>query len=204
MISVGFLRPRMGIGGAERLVTDAAVCLKQRGRDVTLFVPDRMTVAQFPELAAHKIPFERAGQFMPSHIAGRMRAPLSIARTAYAGWRMSHSARRPDVIFSDVVPHAAPERASAWQHHHAAGHETMALVKGGKSAVRAGVQRIVRKELNVGHLVDRAAGRAATLLEDHEVVDPGTPQLDPGADAGEPGADDHHGQLSHGTKLARY
>ncbi|MEQ1759693.1 MAG: glycosyltransferase [Vicinamibacterales bacterium] len=108
MISVGFLRPRMGIGGAERLVTDAAVCLKQRGRDVTLFVPDRMTVAQFPELAAHKIPFERAGQFMPSHIAGRMRAPLSIARTAYAGWRMSHSARRPDVIFSDVVPHAVP------------------------------------------------------------------------------------------------
>jgi alpha-1,3/alpha-1,6-mannosyltransferase len=108
VISVGFLRPRMGIGGSERLVTDAAVSLKQRGRDVTLFVPDRMAVAQFPELADHSIPFERSGQFMPSHIAGRLRAPLSIARTAYAGWRMSHSARKPDVIFSDVVPHVVP------------------------------------------------------------------------------------------------
>jgi alpha-1,3/alpha-1,6-mannosyltransferase len=108
MSSVGFLRPRMGIGGSERLIADAAVALKQRGHQVTLFVPDRMDVAQFPELADNRIAFSHAGAFLPSEVLGRLRAPMAIARTALAGWHMTRHSSPPDVIFSDVVPHVIP------------------------------------------------------------------------------------------------
>src|SRR5205085_12098901 len=83
------------------------VALKQAGHDVTLFVPNPDKV-QFPELAQHQIAFESPFAPLPNHIGGRLQAPLAIARTAWAAWWMSRSARPPDVIFSDVVPHVIP------------------------------------------------------------------------------------------------
>ena len=74
----------MGIGGSERLITDAAVALKHRGYQVALYVPDRGDVAQFPELAEHHIPFHMQGGRLPANILGFLRAPMAIARTAYA------------------------------------------------------------------------------------------------------------------------
>jgi alpha-1,3/alpha-1,6-mannosyltransferase len=108
MTTVGFLRPRMGIGGSERLVTDAAVALKQRGHRVTMFVPDRAPVAQFPELAEYHIQSDTHGAFLPPHIGGRLRVPLAVVRTAYAAWHMSRGGNTPQVVFSDVVPHVIP------------------------------------------------------------------------------------------------
>ena len=35
MVRVAFLHPDLGIGGAERLVVDAALALKSRGHEVT-------------------------------------------------------------------------------------------------------------------------------------------------------------------------
>lgn len=106
-LSIAFLRPRMGIGGSERLVADAAVALTERGHEVTLVVPGPDAV-QFPELAAHAIAFDAPRALLPNHIAGRLQAPLAIGRTAQAAWRMRGRPRRPDVIFSDVVPHVIP------------------------------------------------------------------------------------------------
>ena len=105
---VAFLRPRLGIGGSERLVTDAAVALSQRGYNVTMFVPDRLDVAQFPGLAEHGIETKRAGAFLPNDIAGRLRAPLAIARTAWAAWKLSRHPKQPSLILCDVVPHVIP------------------------------------------------------------------------------------------------
>ena len=36
LMKIAFLHPDLGIGGAERLVVDAAVALKQKGHDVTV------------------------------------------------------------------------------------------------------------------------------------------------------------------------
>jgi singapore isolate B (sub-type 7) whole genome shotgun sequence assembly, scaffold_11 len=36
-LKIAFLHPDLGIGGAERLVVDAAVALKQKGHDVTMY-----------------------------------------------------------------------------------------------------------------------------------------------------------------------
>ena len=35
-LKIAFLHPDLGIGGAERLVVDAAVALKQKGHDITV------------------------------------------------------------------------------------------------------------------------------------------------------------------------
>ena len=37
MVKVIFLHPDLGIGGAERLIVDAAVALKKRRHDVTIY-----------------------------------------------------------------------------------------------------------------------------------------------------------------------
>ena len=37
LMKIVFLHPDLGIGGAERLVVDAAVALKQKGHDVTVY-----------------------------------------------------------------------------------------------------------------------------------------------------------------------
>lgn len=37
-LRIAFLHPDLGIGGAERLIVDAAVALKQRGHDVTMLL----------------------------------------------------------------------------------------------------------------------------------------------------------------------
>lgn len=36
-LRIAFLHPDLGIGGAERLVVDAAVALKQKGHDITMY-----------------------------------------------------------------------------------------------------------------------------------------------------------------------
>ena len=38
---IAFLHPDLGIGGAERLVVDAAVALQQQGHDVTVSLFER-------------------------------------------------------------------------------------------------------------------------------------------------------------------
>lgn len=35
-LKIAFLHPDLGIGGAERLIVDAAVALQQKGHDVTM------------------------------------------------------------------------------------------------------------------------------------------------------------------------
>ena len=35
-MKIAFLHPDLGIGGAERLVVDAAVALKQEGHEITM------------------------------------------------------------------------------------------------------------------------------------------------------------------------
>lgn len=104
--AVGILRPRMGIGGAERLIADAAIALMERGHTLTLHAPERADTPQFPELEERAVPFDRSGGWIPSTLGGRLRLPLSIARAVYAGVRLSRTS--PDVVICDSVPHILP------------------------------------------------------------------------------------------------
>ena len=106
-LNVAFLRPGLGIGGAERLVVDAAIELGARGHAVTLFVGDRQE-AQLDEVRAGLVRVVAVGRWLPSQIAQRLRAPAAIARAAWAARALARAMPEVDVVVCDLVPHVIP------------------------------------------------------------------------------------------------
>jgi alpha-1,3/alpha-1,6-mannosyltransferase len=106
-LKIAFVRPGLGIGGAERLVVDAALELGARGHAVTLFVGDRQE-AQLDEVRAGLLRVVAVGRFLPAHIAQHVRAPASIARAAWAACVLGRTMPDVDVVVCDAVPHVIP------------------------------------------------------------------------------------------------
>jgi alpha-1,3/alpha-1,6-mannosyltransferase len=106
-LNVAFLRPGLGIGGAERFVVAAAIELGARGHAVTLFVGDRQE-AQLDEVRAGRVRVVAVGRFLPSQIAQRLRAPAAIARAAWAARALARAMPEVDVVVCDLVPHVVP------------------------------------------------------------------------------------------------
>jgi len=106
-LNVAFLRPGLGIGGAERLVVDAALELGARGHAVTLFVGDRQE-AQLDEVRAGLVRVVAVGRLLPSQILQRLRAPAAIARAAWAARALARAMPEVDVVVCDLVPHVIP------------------------------------------------------------------------------------------------
>jgi alpha-1,3/alpha-1,6-mannosyltransferase len=106
-LRVAFVRPGLGIGGAERLVVDAALELQARGHDVTLFVGDRQE-AQLDEVGAGRVRVVAVGSRLPAHVAQRLRAPAAILRAAWATRALARARPAPDVVVVDLVPHVIP------------------------------------------------------------------------------------------------
>ena len=106
-LNVAFLRPGLGIGGAERLVVDAAIELGARGHAVTLFVGDRQET-QLDEVRAGLVRVVAVGRWLPSQILQRLRAPAAIARAAWAARALARAMPEVDVVVCDLVPHVIP------------------------------------------------------------------------------------------------
>jgi alpha-1,3/alpha-1,6-mannosyltransferase len=107
LLNIAFLRPGLGIGGAERLVVDAALELGARGHAVTLFVGDRQE-AQLDEVRAGLVRVVAVGRLLPAQIAQRLRAPAAIVRAAWAARTLARVSPPPDVVVCDLVPHVIP------------------------------------------------------------------------------------------------
>jgi len=106
-LRIAFVRPGLGIGGAERLVVDAALELDARGHEVTLFVGDRQE-AQLDEVRAGRVRVVAVGRTLPAHVAQRLRAPAAILRAAWAARAVARTRPAPDVVVVDLVPHVIP------------------------------------------------------------------------------------------------
>lgn len=106
-LRIAFLRPRLGIGSAERLTLDAAHELIGKGHDVAFHVPAFADGEAFPDIPA-AMPFHRDGAWLPEDIGGRLRLPCAIARTLAAARRLASVRPAYDVIVCGVVPHVLP------------------------------------------------------------------------------------------------
>jgi alpha-1,3/alpha-1,6-mannosyltransferase len=104
--SVAFIHPDLGIGGAERLVVDAAVYLRAAGHRVALFTAHHDHTRCFEETKDGSIDVRVYGDFIPLHLGQRLRAPCTIARMCYLAVRLATYKERFDIVFCDVVPHA--------------------------------------------------------------------------------------------------
>jgi alpha-1,3/alpha-1,6-mannosyltransferase len=104
--SIAFIHPDLGIGGAERLVVDAATHLRRAGHRVVLFTSHHDRSHCFDETIDGRLDVRVYGGLIPLHIRQRLRAPCAIARMHYLAARLALDRDRFDLIFCDVVPHA--------------------------------------------------------------------------------------------------
>jgi alpha-1,3/alpha-1,6-mannosyltransferase len=103
-LRIGFVHPQLGVGGAERLVLDAASCLQQAGHRVTIFTSRHHRDYSLDDA----VEVRTYGDFLPLDIADRMIAPLNIGRTCYSALRLAMSREHFDVIFADLVSQSIP------------------------------------------------------------------------------------------------
>jgi len=107
-LRIAFIHPYLGIGGAERLVLDAASCLRAAGHRVTIFTTSYDPERCFEETKNSALDLRVYGSHLPMQIAQHLRAPCTITRMVYLASRIAISRERFDVVFCDVVPHAIP------------------------------------------------------------------------------------------------
>jgi len=106
-LSIAFLHPDIGLGGAERLVVDAAVELQAAGHRVTLYTSHHDRARAFPETVDGTLDVRVHGGFLPHHVLQRLRAPCAVARAAWLA-TTALAPGRHDVVVCDVVTHAIP------------------------------------------------------------------------------------------------
>lgn len=80
MTRITFLHPDLGIGGAERLVVDAALALKKNGHDVNFVTTHHDPDHCFSETRDGTIPVTVVGTWLPRHILGRFYAFCAYLR----------------------------------------------------------------------------------------------------------------------------
>ena len=107
-VRVAFVHPELGLGGAERLVLDAAAELRARGHRVVVLTTRRDPARAFPEAVDGSLDVRVHGRALPAHVAGRLRAPCAIARMAWLAVALRRLDERPDVVVCDLVAHVIP------------------------------------------------------------------------------------------------
>ncbi|HXR35702.1 MAG TPA: glycosyltransferase, partial [Candidatus Binataceae bacterium] len=107
-LRVAFIHPDLGIGGAERLVLDAATHLRAAGHRVIIFTANYDPEHCFEETKNGGLELRVYGAWLPMQVAQHLRAPCAITRMVYLAGRMAMSPERFDVVFCDLVSHAIP------------------------------------------------------------------------------------------------
>jgi alpha-1,3/alpha-1,6-mannosyltransferase len=107
-VHVAFIHPDLGIGGAERLVVDAARSLLATGHRVTIFTARHDRQRSFEETRSGALDVRVYGERLPAHVAQRLRAPCAIARMSYLAGALALQRTHIDVVVCDLVAHAIP------------------------------------------------------------------------------------------------
>lgn len=110
MVRVLFLHPDLGIGGAERLVVDAAIALKQRGHYVSFLTNHHDPQHCFEETRNGSLPVVTVGDWLPRNIFGKFSALCAYIRMIYAAMYAVLASNEPayDVIFCDQISLGIP------------------------------------------------------------------------------------------------
>jgi alpha-1,3/alpha-1,6-mannosyltransferase len=103
---IAFLHPELGIGGAERLMLEAARALQEAGHEVAF-----LTARMHPEHSVAErggLEIGLHGSRIPRTLGQRLRAPLSVARMAALARAPELRGEGFDVVVCDLVAHAIP------------------------------------------------------------------------------------------------
>lgn len=107
--NVVFLHPDLGIGGAERLVVDAAVAMKESGHAVQFITNHHSASHCFEETKDGTLPVTVVGDWLPRTVLGKCYALCSYVRMVYAAVYLTFfSSLNPDVVFVDQISACIP------------------------------------------------------------------------------------------------
>ncbi|XP_075683000.1 alpha-1,3/1,6-mannosyltransferase ALG2 [Rhinoderma darwinii] len=107
--SVLFIHPDLGIGGAERLVVDAALALKSRGCQVQVWTAHYDVNHCFSETIDSGIPIKCCGDWLPQSFFGRFLAFCAYVRMIFLAFYIVFlSGEQFDVVFCDQVSACIP------------------------------------------------------------------------------------------------
>lgn len=111
MVKILFLHPDLGIGGAERLVLDAALAFKSKGHDVAFYTNHHDPSHCFAETRDGTFPVTVIGDWIPRAIFGRFKAACAYARMVFAAVYLAWyviPAEEPTLIFCDLISLCIP------------------------------------------------------------------------------------------------
>ncbi|XP_062841515.1 alpha-1,3/1,6-mannosyltransferase ALG2 [Trichomycterus rosablanca] len=109
MVRVVFLHPDLGIGGAERLVVDAAVALRSRGCSVQIWTAHYDPRHCFSETLSPDLPVVCVGDWLPTSVCGYFHALCAYIRMIYVAlYLVFLSGEEFDVVFCDQVSACIP------------------------------------------------------------------------------------------------
>lgn len=80
---IAFIHPDLGIGGAERLVVDAAVGLQELGNNITVYTSHCDKTHCFEEVSNDILKVEVYGDFFPTHVFKKFHILFAIIRQFY-------------------------------------------------------------------------------------------------------------------------
>ncbi|CCD26647.1 GDP-Man:Man(1)GlcNAc(2)-PP-dolichol alpha-1,3-mannosyltransferase NDAI_0I00780 [Naumovozyma dairenensis CBS 421] len=82
-VSIAFIHPDLGIGGAERLIVDAALGLQQQGNKVIIYTSHCDKSHCFEEIKDGTIEVEVIGDHLPTHIYGKFAIVCATIRQIF-------------------------------------------------------------------------------------------------------------------------
>lgn len=107
-LRVAFVHPDLGLGGAERLVVDAAVSLKHRGHAVSITTAHHDVTRCFEETRDGTLLVHIAGSKVPRHLRGKLHIVCAIGRAIVGAMRVLLAEPECDAAFVDLVPAPVP------------------------------------------------------------------------------------------------
>ncbi|KAL6974854.1 Hexosyltransferase [Sarracenia purpurea var. burkii] len=107
-LNIAIIHPDLGIGGAERLIVDAAVELASHGHKIHVFTAHHNRGRCFEETLAGTFPVIVYGAFIPRHIFYRLHAVCAYLRCIFVALCMLFMWPSFDVILADQVSVVIP------------------------------------------------------------------------------------------------
>lgn len=107
-LKIAIIHPDLGIGGAERLIVDAAMELSSHGHDVHIFTSHHDRNRCFEETVSGIFPVTVYGDFLPRHIFYRLHAVCAYLRCIFVALCVLIMWPSFDVILADQVSIVIP------------------------------------------------------------------------------------------------
>ncbi|KAL3636932.1 hypothetical protein CASFOL_019231 [Castilleja foliolosa] len=107
-LNIAIIHPDLGIGGAERLIVDAAVQLSSKGHNIHIFTSHHDKTRCFEETVSGTFPVTVYGDFLPRHIFYRFHAVCAYLRCIFVALCVLFLYPSFDIVIADQVSVVIP------------------------------------------------------------------------------------------------